>query len=99
MGTIGLDAHVRSLPLQSLNQVIVSAQKTTGLVRHADHGSEYVSLAYNERLAEYGIAASTGSAGDSYAKLWLRTSIVPTTMSSSTHGTWVAGVEVENMDV
>ena len=54
------------LPLQALNQAIVCAKKTTGLVHHADHGSQYVSIAYNERLAEYGIIASTGTVGDSY---------------------------------
>lgn len=36
------------------------------MVHHADHGSQYVSIAYNERLAEYGIIASTGTVGDSY---------------------------------
>jgi len=28
--------------------------------------TQYVSIVYNERLAEYGIAASTGTVGDSY---------------------------------
>ncbi|WP_370552145.1 transposase [Corynebacterium sp. FDAARGOS 1242] len=54
------------LPLQALNQAIVCAKETTGLVHHADHGSQYVSIAYNERLAEYGVIASTGTVGDSY---------------------------------
>lgn len=54
------------LPLQALNQAIVCAKKTAGLVHHSDHGSQYVSIVYNERLAEYGIAASTGTVGDSY---------------------------------
>jgi len=31
-----------------------------------DHGSQYVSVVYNERLAQHGIAASTGTVGDSY---------------------------------
>ncbi|MFW9043240.1 hypothetical protein ACOI9V_12895, partial [Corynebacterium striatum] len=42
-------------PLQALNQAIVCAKKTTGLVHHSDHGSQYVSIIYNERLAEHGI--------------------------------------------
>ena len=54
------------LPLQALNQAIVSAKETTGLIHHLDHGSQYVSIIYNERLAEYGITASTGTVGDSY---------------------------------
>ena len=58
--------RTEALPLQALNQAIVSAKETTGLIHHSDHGSQYVSIVYNERLAEYGIAASTGTVGDSY---------------------------------
>ena len=36
------------------------------LVGHSDHGSQYTSLRYGQRLAEAGIAASTGTVGDSY---------------------------------
>ena len=32
----------------------------------ADHGSQYVSIVYNQRLAEHKTAASTGTVGDSY---------------------------------
>ena len=42
------------------------AEETTGLIHHSDHGSQYVSVVYNERRAQHGIAASTGSVGDSY---------------------------------
>ena len=31
-----------------------------------DHGSQYVSVVYNEQLAQHGIAASTGTFGDWY---------------------------------
>ena len=31
-----------------------------------DHGSQYVSVVYNQRLAQHGIAASTGTVGDWY---------------------------------
>ena len=55
-----------ALPLQALNQAIVCAEETTGLIHHSDHGSQYVSVVYNERLAQHGIAASTGTVGDSY---------------------------------
>ena len=54
------------LPLQALNQAIVCAEETTGLVHHSDHGSQYVSVVYNERLAQHSITASTGTVGDSY---------------------------------
>ncbi|MBN3214381.1 IS3 family transposase, partial [Pectobacterium brasiliense] len=46
--------RTEALPLQALNQAIVSAKETTGLIHHSDHGSQYVSIVYNERLAEYG---------------------------------------------
>ena len=42
------------------------AKETTGLIHHSDHGSQYVSIVYNEGLNEHGIAASTGTVGDSY---------------------------------
>ena len=54
------------LPLQALNQAIVCAEETTGLVHHSDHGSQYVSVVYNEKLTEFGIQSSTGTVGDSY---------------------------------
>lgn len=54
------------LPLQALNQAIVSAKETAGVIHHSDHGSQYVSIVYNERLLDAGISASTGTVGDSY---------------------------------
>jgi transposase InsO family protein len=36
------------------------------LVHHADHGSQYTSIALTTRLARAGIAASMGTVGDSY---------------------------------
>ncbi len=59
--------RTEALPLKALHQAIVCAKETTGLVHHSDHGSQYVSIVYNDRLAEHGIAASTGAIGDSYA--------------------------------
>jgi putative transposase len=38
----------------------------TGLVHHADHGSNYLSLVYASRIAELGATPSTGTVGDSY---------------------------------
>ncbi len=58
--------RTESLPLQALNQAIYNAKTTSGLVHHSDHGSQYVSVAYHERLAMAGIAESTGTVGDSY---------------------------------
>jgi putative transposase len=36
------------------------------LIHHADHGSQYTSIALTTRLAKVGIAASMGTVGDSY---------------------------------
>ena len=36
------------------------------LLHHSDHGCQYLSIRYTERLAEAGIEASVGSVGDSY---------------------------------
>ena len=33
-------------------------------IHHSDHGSQYVSVVYNERLTQHGITASTGTVGD-----------------------------------
>ena len=41
--------RTEALPLNALNQTIVSLKKTTGLVHHSDHGSQYVSIVFNER--------------------------------------------------
>ena len=58
--------RTEALPLQGLNQAIVCAKDTAGLVHHADHGSQYLSIVYNQRLAEHEITACTGTVGDSY---------------------------------
>lgn len=38
------------LPLQALNQAITSAKETSAVIHHSNHGSQYVSVVYNERL-------------------------------------------------
>ncbi len=56
-----------ALPLEALEQAIMNAKDDLAdLVYHADHGSQYASIVYNERLSEHGITPSTGSVGDSY---------------------------------
>lgn len=54
------------LVLDALEQALWSRKKIKGLIHHSDHGSQYLSIRYTERLAEAGIDASTGSVGDSY---------------------------------
>lgn len=57
--------RTEALPLQALNQALTSARQTNGLVYHSDHGSQYVSIVYNDRLTDAGITPSTESVGDS----------------------------------
>ncbi|HFT6317182.1 TPA: IS3 family transposase [Escherichia coli] len=51
--------------LDALEQALW-ARRPSGTIHHSDKGSQYVSLAYTERLKEVGLLASTGSTGDSY---------------------------------
>ncbi|MFI0599668.1 IS3 family transposase [Escherichia coli] len=51
--------------LDALEQALW-ASRPSGTIHHSDKGSQYVSLAYTERLKEAKLLASTGSTGDSY---------------------------------
>ncbi|WP_375338234.1 IS3 family transposase [Escherichia coli] len=51
--------------LDALEQALW-ARRPSGTIHHSDKGSQYVSLAYMERLKEAKLLASTGSTGDSY---------------------------------
>ncbi|WP_432206407.1 IS3 family transposase [Escherichia coli] len=51
--------------LDALEQALW-ARRPSGPIHHSDKGSQYVSLAYTQRLKEAGLLASTGSTGDSY---------------------------------
>ena len=56
-----------ALPLEALEQAIQLAHTNlTGLVHHSDHGTQYVSTKYGQKLAAHGIRSSTGSVEDSY---------------------------------
>ncbi|MFC6236068.1 IS3 family transposase, partial [Leucobacter soli] len=55
------------LPLQALNMAAFTADGPLDeLVHHADHGSNYLSIVYTDRIAELGAKPSTGTVGDSY---------------------------------
>ncbi|WP_062891139.1 IS3 family transposase [Mycobacterium avium] len=59
--------RTEDLPLQAFNHAVwQSNSNLSELVHHSDRGSQYLSLAYTDRLAELGIAPSVGSRGDSY---------------------------------
>ena len=54
------------LALDALEQALHARDLQGPLVHHSDHGVQYLSIRYTERLAEAGIEASVGSVGDSY---------------------------------
>lgn len=53
-------------PLPALDMAAWLAGDIAGLVHHSDRGSNYVSLAYTDRLLQLGARPSVGSVGDSY---------------------------------
>jgi len=54
--------------LDALEQALYARQpeRDSSLIHHSHRGSQYVSIRYNERLAEAGVEPSVGSKGDSY---------------------------------
>lgn len=54
-----------TLVLDALEQALW-ARRPSGTIHHSDKGSQYVSLAYTQRLQEADLLASTGNTGDSY---------------------------------
>lgn len=55
------------LPLQALDMAaFASSGDLSGLTHHSDHGSNYMSLVYTDRIVELGATPSTGTVGDSY---------------------------------
>jgi len=54
------------LPLQALDMAAWNAGDLAGLIHHADHGSNYMSIVYTDRIIELGAKPSTGTVGDSY---------------------------------
>jgi transposase InsO family protein len=56
------------LALDALEQAIAEREddQEGRLIHHSDHGVQYLSIRYTERLAEAGIEPSVGSIGDSY---------------------------------
>lgn len=54
------------LVLDALEQAIWSRCPPKGVIRHSDHGSQYLAIRYSDRLTEIGVEPSTGSVGGSY---------------------------------
>uniref|UniRef100_UPI003C6CE2CA IS3 family transposase n=1 Tax=Hafnia alvei TaxID=569 RepID=UPI003C6CE2CA len=55
-----------SLVLDALEQALWVRRPDGGIIHHNDRGSQYVSLAYTQRLKEAEAMASVGTVGDSY---------------------------------
>ncbi|HWB38078.1 MAG TPA: IS3 family transposase [Rugosimonospora sp.] len=55
------------LPLQALDMAAWTAGgDLSGLTHHSDHGSNYMSIVYTDRIMQLGAIPSTGTVGDSY---------------------------------
>ena len=56
------------LVIEALDMAIWNRQADPGVIHHSDHGSQYTSLAYGQRMREAGLVSSMGSVGDAYDK-------------------------------
>lgn len=54
------------LAIEALQMALVSRRPHQGLIHHTDQGATYTSVAYQHRLAQYGIAASMSRKGNCY---------------------------------
>lgn len=56
------------LVIKALQMAVWNRQPSPGLVHHSDHGSQYTSLAFGQRLEKVGILGSMGTVGDALDK-------------------------------
>jgi putative transposase len=60
-----MDEHFTAeLVLGALEMALWNRKPEEGLIHHSDHGSQYTSLAFGERLEQAGILGSMGTVGD-----------------------------------
>ena len=52
------------LVIKALEMAVWNRQPSPGLIHHSDHGSQYTSLAFGQRLEQAGILGSMGAVGD-----------------------------------
>ena len=63
--------HLRTeLVLDALEMALWNRRPGPGLIHHADHGSQYTSLAFGRRCREAGIAASMARSGTASITRW-----------------------------
>lgn len=55
---------VADLVVSALNMAVWNRRPEAGLIHHSDHGSQYTSLAFSQRLQDTGILGSMGTVGD-----------------------------------
>lgn len=54
--------QTQALPLEALEQGVMNAkERLSGLVHHLSNESQYTSITYNDKLAQWGIKPSTGA--------------------------------------
>lgn len=59
--------HLRAgLVVDALEMAVARRSPQTGVIHHSDHGSQYTSLTFGQRLHDAGMIASRGSRGDCY---------------------------------
>jgi putative transposase len=59
--------HLRTeLVLDALEMALWNRRPGVGLIHHADHGTQYTSLAFGRRCRQAGITPSMGSVGDCF---------------------------------
>lgn len=59
-------AMTTDLTLDALEQALWARRVKGNLIHYSDHGSQYISIRYTERLAEAGVTPSVGTVGDGY---------------------------------
>ncbi|HHY37646.1 MAG TPA: IS3 family transposase, partial [Clostridia bacterium] len=58
------DRPVADLVVGAVDMAVWNRRPEEGVIHHSDHGSQYTSLVFSERLREAGIMGSMGSVGD-----------------------------------
>jgi putative transposase len=58
------DRPVADLVVNALNMAVWNRKPEKGLVHHSDHGSQYTSLVFSQRLQDTGLLGSMGTVGD-----------------------------------
>ena len=82
-------AHMRTaLVTDALGMAITRRRPSPGTstIMHSDHGSQFTSWAFGQRLQAAGLLGSMGSIGDCYDNSMMESFWAPCSLSYSTHG-------------